>query len=202
MSTLLSRLLEAVYPPSCAACGRAGAEPFCEICGEALLPAAPFAIPGALGARALFAFGGPIADAIHRLKYRDRPELARPLGRLMQAGLTSLDVEAAVPVPSTPRRTIRRGYNHAQELARHLGLPVLPRALVRTVERPQVGLGRKERRENLIGAFRPGADRCDRRAVVLIDDVVTTGATAEAAVHALQSAGARAVFVLALAREE
>jgi ComF family protein len=202
MSGLLASLIDAIYPPSCAACERYGREPFCELCADALLPAEPFAIRGAVASVAIFAFGGPIADAVHRLKYRDRPDLARPLGKLMQAGLTSLpDVDAVVPIPSTPRRTIRRGYNHAHELARHLGPPVIPRALIRTAERPQVGLGRDERRRNLAGAFRIGPDAVRGASLLLIDDVVTTGATAEAGAKALLDAGARSVAVLALAHE-
>jgi ComF family protein len=121
----------------------------------------------------------------------------------MQAGLTSLpQLDACVPVPSTARRTIRRGYNHALELARHLGgLRLLPRALIRVSERPQVGLRKWERRDNLIGAFRSGPDSVRGRSLVLIDDVVTTGATATAAVHVLLEAGARSVSVLSLSRE-
>jgi ComF family protein len=198
----VNALLDVLYPPACASCGRWGKEPFCDLCGDALLPAEPFAIPRAAESIAMFEFGGPIADAIHRLKYRDRPELARPLGRLMQAGLTSLPkVEAAVAVPSSAQRARDRGYNHAHELARHLGLPVLSRALTRSQDRPQVGLKKWERRDNLVGAFRAGPDAVARRSLVLIDDVVTTGATASAAVDALLQAGARSVAVLALARE-
>jgi spermidine/putrescine transport system ATP-binding protein len=110
---MISALLEAIYPPCCASCDRIGREPFCELCEEALLPAEPFAIEGAAVARAIFAYGGPIADAIHRLKYRDRPELARPLGSIMRP--SQPNAEAIVPVPSTARRTIERGYNHACE---------------------------------------------------------------------------------------
>jgi ComF family protein len=198
--TLLSRLLDTLYPPACAACDRLGREPFCELCSDALLPAEPFRIPGAESSHAIFAFGGPIADAIYRLKYRDRSDLARPLGKLLQAGLTGR-FDAAVPVPATARRTIRRGYNQAHELARYLGVPSIPRALIRSTDRPQVGLRRKERRENLAGAFRAGPSPVRGASLVLIDDVVTTGATATAAVAALLQAGARSVAFLALARE-
>jgi ComF family protein len=203
VNRFFAELIDTIYPPACAACGRYGAEPFCELCAGALLPAEPFSIPRAAQALAIFAFGGPLADAVYRLKYRDRPDLARPLGRCLQPGLTALpQVDAAVPVPSTARRTIQRGYNHALELARHLGgLPLLPRALIRVSERPQVGLRKWERRDNLIGAFRTGPDSVRGRSLVLVDDVVTTGATATAAVHALLEAGARSVSVLALSRE-
>ena len=103
--SVLSPLLEAIYPPACAACGAYGREPFCALCGDALLPAGPFVIPRAIAAAAIFAFGGPIADAVYRLKYRDHPELARPLGKQMQVGLTALPrVDLAVPgtVDRTP----------------------------------------------------------------------------------------------------
>lgn len=202
MSALLSAVLDLVYPPECAACGELGREPFCTLCHDALLPAPPFEIEGADSAVAVFAYGGPIAEAIHRLKYRNRPDLARPLGALMRPRFERLaKVELIVPVPMTRRRAVHRGYNQARELARHLGAEVAARALVRTKERPQVGLQRRERFENLEGAFLPGPVAVRGRSVLVVDDVVTTGATATAAVRVLRAAGAARVSLLALARE-
>jgi len=110
-----------------------------------------------------------------------------------------------VAVPLSRRRRIQRTYDQAALLARHLaaatGARLLGAALRRTRDTPpQVGQSREERRRSVAGAF-----QADPRAVagldlVLVDDVVTTGATADAAAQALKAAGARSVTVVALAR--
>jgi ComF family protein len=199
--SLATALVDLIYPPSCAACGELGREPFCSICGDALLPARPFEIPGADGAMAVFDFGGPIADAIHRLKYRGRPDLGRVLGAFMRPAAIALEVDAAVPIPITWRKARERTYNQAFELARHVGVRMRPRALARRVERRQVGASRRQRAGNLHGAFAPGPDRVEGLRVLLVDDVVTTGATAAAAVSVLKARGAAEVMVLALAHK-
>jgi len=202
--SLARGLLEAVFPPVCAACRAVGREPFCRVCAEALAPAGPLSIPGAEAARALLEYGGPAAAAVQSLKYGGHPEHGRSLGGALAALLVELPaVEVAVPVPTTRARLVERGYNQARELIRGLPLPAAPRALVR-VDRgeTQVGLGRAARLANLEGAFAAGPERVAGKRVLLVDDVVTTGATAEAATAALLAAGATAVVVLALARAE
>ena len=153
-----------------------------------------------------FVYGGAVAVAIHRLKYRGRREVTAPLATLIVVSAADL-LEAAdlvVPIPLHPHRRRERGYDQAtllaREVARLAGRSFRPDLLRRTRENPrQVGLNRKERIENLQGAF--AADQgAKERSVVVVDDVVTTGATAEAASHALLAAGARQVVVLAVAR--
>lgn len=217
-------VLDLVFPPRCAACGEPSADPFCAVCADALLPVpagcprcgmpghagtcgACLADPPAFdGVRAGGLFGGPLADAIHALKYGHRPALARPLGRWL-AGRVALPASAAVvAVPLARGRRIARGYDQAallaSALARAASAPRLPGVLHRVRETaPQVGRSRAERATNVRGAFAASA-RAAGRDLVLVDDVVTTGATADAAAGALRAAGARSVVVVALARAE
>ncbi len=225
-ATFGNALLDLLYPPRCAACGEGLAssadEPFCGVCADAVDPVpagcrrcglpGPDALCGGCLAdppsfttcRAGGLFGGPLADAIHALKYRDRPALARPLGGWL-AGQISLPVDSAiVSVPLGRKRRLARGYDQAALLARALakakGLAFLPLALARTREtKPQVGRTRADRLHNVRGAFR-AAPAVRGRDLFLVDDVVTTGATADACAEALVRAGARSVQVLALAR--
>jgi ComF family protein len=220
-------LLELVYPPRCAACGEpVQAEPFCAVCGDALLPVPPgcsrCAQPGPddpCGAcrasppsfeqvRAGGLFGGPLADAIHAFKYGGRPALARPLGAWLAARVALPRGAIVVSVPLGRARRIARGYDQAallaDELARAAGNGVrrLRGALRRVRETPpQVGSGRAERARNVAGAF-VGDPAVAGRDVLLVDDVVTTGATAAEAAGALRASGALSVIVIALARAE
>lgn len=112
-------------------------------------------------------------------------------------------VEGVVPVPLHRRRLVQRGMNPATELARaaarHLGCPVDPMALERRRNTPsQTGLPRRARLANVRGAFRARHPVPER--VLLVDDVVTTGATLEAAAAALRAAGARVVAAACAAR--
>lgn len=220
-------LLELVYPPRCAACGEAVAkEPFCAVCGDALLPvpagcarcgqpgpddpcgACRASPPPFEAVRAGGLFGGPLADAIHAFKYGGRPALSRPLGAWLAAQVALPGGGTVVSVPLGRARRIARGYDQAallaDALARRAGRGVrrLRGALRRVRETPpQVGQSRAERARNVAGAF--AADRSVAgRDVLLVDDVVTTGATAAAAAEALRAAGARSVVVIALARAE
>ncbi|WP_437568802.1 ComF family protein [Sorangium sp. So ce542] len=159
---------------------------------------------------AFAAFGGAVAEGIRRFKYGDRPDLARPLGRLLLGAARDAEVSAdlVVPVPLHPRRLAERGYNQAALLAAHVadGLPVsmAPRALCRV--RPtaqQAQLPRGLRLQNVAGAFRVRApERVHGRRVALVDDVATTGATLAACREALLGAGAASVTYLVLATTE
>jgi ComF family protein len=198
---LVEGLLSSIFPPLCAACPRAGRAPFCRTCAEALEAASPFAIEGAADARARFAYGGPVALAVQALKYHARPELGSTLGATLVPLADALrPFDAIVPVPLSRRRLYERGYNQARELARPLRAPVLARALLRSkAAHEQVGLDKAARLANLKSAFSPGPEQVRELDLILLDDVVTTGATATAACLALKKAGAKRVRVLALA---
>ncbi len=228
-SSFATAFLDLLYPPRCAACGEgigsSADAPFCASCGDAVDPVPPgcgrCGLPGpdpvcgaCLADRPAFAscraaglFGGPLADAIHAFQYRDRPALACPLG-LWLAGRVPLVAGAAlVSVPLGRKRRLARGYDQAALLARALsraspGLRLLPFALARIREtKPQVRRTRAERMANVRGAFRATSEVCGRD-VVLVDYVVTTGATAHACAEALLLVGARSVHAVALARAE
>ncbi|WP_304893488.1 ComF family protein [Candidatus Deferrimicrobium sp.] len=110
-----------------------------------------------------------------------------------------------VPVPAHPWKYFRRGFNLpaliASRLSRHIGLPFDPLALSRTRERvPQARLPGNLRHENVEGAFRVPRGRIVPPAILLLDDVYTSGATAEACARALKSAGAASIVVVTVAR--
>jgi ComF family protein len=225
LGSTLSALLDLVYPPRCAACGDpASGEAFCPVCASALDPVPPgcarCGLPGpdpvcgaCLAAPPAFAsvhaaglFGGPLADAVHALKYGGRPAVGRPLGAWLARRAPLPDGALLVAVPLGRARRIARGYDQASIVADGLARAAAGRVrrvrgvLVRVRETgPQVGRSRAERLRNVAGAFRATAD-LRGRLVILVDDVVTTGATADAAAEALVRAGARAVHVVALAR--
>lgn len=206
MFTALGRLLS---PPSCAACSAElrARTVFCVVCARAVIEIPDARVAGVLVV-AGGAYGGPLADAVRRLKFGDRPDLASPLGDLLRAAAlrAGLEGDVVLPVPLHPRRLVHRGYNQAALLARRavrsLGAPLNVDALERKRgDRPQVELSAAARAANVEGAFvvrRPCA--IEGRRVIVIDDVVTTGATAKACADALRAAGATTVTMLALAR--
>jgi ComF family protein len=147
-----------------------------------------------------------LRDIIHAYKYEGRRSLAPPLGRLMrEAGGALLDgADYVIPVPLHPWRRLRRGFNQAADLARELDRPVV-HALWRVhATLPQMGLPARARRTNVRGAFilSPWAPSIKDRAIVLVDDVRTTGATLNACATLLRNAGAREVRALTVAIAE
>ena len=229
-------LLDLLYPPVCLHCDAPVATPdtLCPACFVRLRPITaplcprlglPFAV--SLGADALSAeaiadpppFGraraaviyGPVASTIvARLKYGDRPELARFCARLMASAGHELwqDRPVLVPVPLHRTRHRMRRYNQSAELAlalgRLTGLPV-ETGLVQRIRktRQQVGLSGDGRQRNVAGAFAVAASWQARAAggrVVLVDDVYTTGATVKAVTRALLKAGVAHVDVVTFAR--
>jgi ComF family protein len=206
----------------CAACWsgiRFIERPFCERLGtpfqvdlgQPLLSPAAIADPPVFGrARAVAEYDGTASLLVHRLKYNDRLELARALGAMMaRAGAELLeDADVIVPVPLHRWRLWRRRFNQAMALAGIVsgasGVPCDPSLLARVKHtRRQVGLTRAQRQDNLQGAFRVSPEakaRLKGKRVLLIDDVLTTGATANAAARALLRGGAAKVDILAFAR--
>jgi ComF family protein len=159
--------------------------------------------------RAVALHEGPIRLAIHALKYQGQRPVARALGDMLARYLQGRanEVDLIVPVPLERQRQRERGYNQAALLARRcasqLRLPYLPKALIRQVAtRPQVGLSRQERRENVLHAFIPGqqARHIGGQHVVIIDDVLTTGSTLDAAAAALASLQPSSVVGVAVTR--
>jgi ComF family protein len=155
-------------------------------------------------------YEGSLRAVLHELKYRGRRRVAARLAEEMLSSAavrTLLTADAVlVPVPLHPRRRRERGFNQSEllagELARRTGLRAAPAALVRRRDTsPQAGLTAAARRANVEGAFavRQRA-RVAGRPVVLVDDVLTTGATARGCARALREAGVAEVRVLTVAR--
>jgi len=161
-------------------------------------------------------FAGEVAEWIRRFKY-PRPGLAGldPAAEAIAVALVQVaarcapgpPADAIVPIPLHPARLRARGFHPAATLARavarHHGLRFAPDALERVRDTPsQTGLDRAARRRNVAGAFRAATGRCGRpgESIWLVDDVVTTRATAGEAARVLRRAGARQVVALAAAR--
>jgi ComF family protein len=190
-------------------CDRLGT-PFEHDLGEGLLsPQAVTDPPVFQRARAVARFeDGPARRLVHRLKYSDRGELAAPMGAWMaRAGADVLaEADAITPVPLHARRLWTRRFNQAaalgREIARRAGKPFEPALLRRIKATPsQVGLSREQRVQNMQGAFRAApAALVQGRRIALVDDVLTSGATANAAARALLRAGAAQVDLIVFAR--
>jgi len=227
--------VDALYPPICLHCGQAVSAPqaLCPVCWRSLgfitrpcceRLGAPFAVdpgagttsPAAIAdpppwgrARAAVRYDGVARDLVHAMKFGDRPDIARLLGRMMATAGAELlaDAELVTPTPLHRTRLWSRRFNQAAALAetvsRHGGRPMAP-DILRRVRRtaPQVGLTRTARASNLRGAFAVASGaraRIAGKRVLLVDDVMTSGATAAAATRALLKAGAAQVDVLTFA---
>jgi competence protein ComFC len=220
VASLVARTLDQVLPPLCPGCGREGFL-LCPRCASPLHarldqpPGQPLGleadIPRDLVQLEWCApFTGSVRASLHALKYDGVRGLAAPLGTAMAARWRAAGHggDRLVPVPAHGDRVRERGYDQTELLAavvgRELGLPVLP-AVVRTrATRAQHALGRAERATNVGHRFAVHdsfAAGVRGRWLVLIDDVVTTGATLSACARALLDAGALAVSAVTVARE-
>lgn len=196
-----------IVPPRCACCGLPllnfeGAEEY--LCGECMLRPPPFS-----GARAFGFYTGELGTIIKELKFGGRKKLGELLGPLLVSVFFESwgreDFDFIVPVPLHAKRRRQRGYNQAEVLARvlsrRLALPF--HSFLKRIRPtlPQVGLSHSQRMENVRNAFRcvaPGA--VEKKRILLVDDVMTTGATVASAAKALLEAGALRVSVLTVAR--
>jgi ComF family protein len=178
--------------------------------GAGTLSAQAVAAPPVYGrARAVARYDGVMRQLIHDLKFHDRHDMRKLFGRWMaEAGASLLaDADVVVPVPLHRWKLLRRRFNQAAilsaELSRLTGKPSAPLALARLRKTsPQLGLTALQRQHNVNGAFAvPARQRpaVEDRNVLLVDDVITTGATISAATRALLAAGATGVDVLSLA---
>jgi ComF family protein len=219
-------LLSLLYPSRCAGCDElVDADGFCAACAPSLEPVAPAcprcglpqtapslcthcarAAPRFDWARSSYRFGGAPAAAVRALKWGHRTELAPMLGGLLPA-LQPDAVDVVVPVPLHPRRLRQRGFNQAALLAygmlrQRRGWPRVDcHALHRVRDTPaQSTLGLGERLANVRGAFLAVRRRVAGRRIALVDDVMTSGATADACARSLKEAGAIEVGVLTLTR--
>lgn len=207
--------------PVCAGCWcaiRLLTPPLCDTCGVPVASWRPSdlvdarcarcrRLPGraVTQARSVGDYSGALRTILHALKYGRQRSLAPALGRLMRRHGESVlaGVDCAVPVPLHRSRRRQRGFNQATDLAVHLGPPV--RHALRRVRRtsPQAGLPAARRQINVRGAFAlrwRAARHVEKRVVLLVDDIWTTGATIEACARVLRRAGALEVRAITAAR--
>ena len=216
-----SRVLDAALPANCVGCGVEG-PPICAGCAprlDARLEAAagvPIGLPGDLPAPLLqlewcAPFHGVVRNALHAIKYGGEQRLAEPLGRAVARRWARVGVGAdlVTHVPVHADRARQRGYDQAELIARsaarHLGLPFVPLLARRRATIAQFDLDRRDRAANVEGAFAVVATTTapDPRGrwVLLVDDVLTTGATIAACASALEAAGVMATSAITVARE-
>ena len=210
ISRLTERLLNALFPLECLACGREGSH-VCAAClaGIALIPKEPKAPPVLTAVVCAYAYAQPvvrtlIGDYKYRALHAARPAIETLARRSAGACAGRCgSAEIIVPVPLHERRLRERGFNQAEtiavQLAASLKKPVSTKVLVRAREtRPQAE-PETDRARNVLGAFLADRDLVTGRRILLVDDVWTTGATMGACAEALLSAGAREVRGYALA---
>jgi ComF family protein len=215
------RLLDLAFPPRCAGCG-AEAWTICPACRPGLfrhldrpggvLLGLPGDVPAPLVQVDWCApFEGVVRNALHQLKYAGERRLAGVLGEALERRWRTVGAggDLLVPVPIHRDRERQRGYDQAVLLAeaagRGLRLPFAPALERARATHAQFDLDRRHRAANVAGAFRVRSGMTDTvrgRWIVLVDDVMTTGATLTESARALMAAGAEAVSALAVAREQ
>jgi len=185
----------------------------CAVCAEPLASDAGRCAACRVGrafdsAHALGPFRGSLREAVLQVKYRGHRSLAHDLGRRVGVEIASSmpELDVIVPMPLARRRQRERGYNQAARIAGGLASTLGVRCSERLLRRvrdteSQARLTRAARLTNVQAAFR-GSKRVAGRSVLLVDDVLTTGATADSAARALRVAGAASVHVVVLARAE
>lgn len=155
-----------------------------------------------------FLYEGPLATAICQFKYHKKPHLAIPLAGLIVEDIAKISFDDVMPIPLHPDRLRSREFNQslllAKQIAVTLSRPYFIDAMIRIRKTPpQVGLSRKERDENIKGAFLvTQQNEIKDRRILLIDDVYTTGATLREGARTLMDAGAKEVMVATIARME
>jgi|Deesub1362A_J573_1020465.scaffolds.fasta_scaffold00663_4 ComF family protein len=183
----------------CRRCGRPIVSGAATMCGDCLRDEPPFTY-----ARGYGLYRGGLEVAIKEMKYHGIKRLSSPLAELLLR-LPMPSVDVIIPVPLHGRRLRQRGFNQSALIARYvskgLGRPLLVNSLVRTRDTlPQAGLSANERRRNIRGAFSVNErGLIYKKRIMLIDDVMTTGATVMECSRTLKEAGAGDIYVFTLA---
>jgi ComF family protein len=220
----LPRLVELIAPKACRACSRPGSYLCINCLRKAIKPRSLVCYrcywgtsrgqlcigcefySSLAGTTVVARYDGVMRDLILSLKNHNDVWAAEIVGAMIARGVlrtqTSLDLVTAIP--TSPQRYHERGYNPAEHIAkvvaRQLELPYRP-LLLRLTATHQIGESRQQRLKQIRGAFYlPKANSADKQAILVVDDVLTTGATLEEAARVLRGAGARLVWGAAVAR--
>ena len=158
-------------------------------------------------AKSLYLYKGAVKKTMYRLKYSNKREyanfFAKQAGNVYGRWMKQRKIEGIVPVPMYRRKQQRRGYNQAESFAKELskctGIPVLKNVIRRTKDTiPQKGLDELQRKNNLKNAFHTGRNVVQYECVMVVDDIYTTGSTAEAVAQELIKNGARRVYLMTI----
>lgn len=214
-----------VFPPDCGGCGVSGYQ-FCPACQNQLVPLGENICP-VCGepdslkdckrcrenhlffdqARSTAVYTTVLREAIHHFKFNQQRSLARQFALLMRDSLRQLpwQFDFILPVPMHVSKLKQRGYNQVTLMARELGWmmkkPVFEDVLHRTVDtQSQFELKGRERWQNVADVFSADAALVNNKTILLLDDIMTTGATLNACAKALKSAGSGNIYVFTLAR--
>ena len=221
---IFARLIASLSPKGCAVCARPGAYICIKCLSKAIKPRSSRCYrcnwgtsSGQLcigcenysflaGTTIVAVYDGVARDLILSLKNHNDVWAAEVLGALIARAIlrTSIDIEIVTAIPTSPQRYHERGYNPAEHLAkvvsRQLGLPYRP-LLLRLNAAHQIGQTRSQRLQQINGAFYPIKPQVARqRSILVVDDVLTTGATLEEAARVLRRVGARSIWAAAVAR--
>jgi ComF family protein len=221
----LKQTIDLLFPPRCAGCNVTG-KVWCDECNDRIIPpkgrtctACGFPLekgtlcpicedwPNRIYVRPFAYYKKPLSPAILKLKYRSDQALANTMAFWLVSVYPRKGwiADCVIPVPLADVRLRQRGYNQvtliATSFAKELKLPLFPNALERVREtQSQVGLGRQERHINVEGAFRADSRIVQDQSIVILDDLLTSGATLKNCAVALLNAGAAQVFCLTVGR--
>ena len=202
-----------LFPPKCILCGKVLKADETDLCQECRATAPEYP-QGKLklqfidSAAVVWYYKGTVRQSLHRFKFRNARHLAEPFGRLLamkilSSGLEGVDLVTWVPI--SPLRKLSRGYDQdellAKAVARELGLPCMP--MLKKVQHnpPQSGIeGYAKRRANVLGVYEPlNCDRLPGARILLVDDILTTGATASECARVLLTWGAEEIHCAVVA---
>ena len=187
------------HGPACRQCAKPFASRFSHTCGDCLSDPPAFDRALSYGL-----YEGVLMESVHLMKFKGARRLARRFGLMLSSLDIPLDADMVLPVPMTGAALINRGFNQsalmAEALGRQTGIPFRLHLLHKVKETPpQVGLSRSARMKNMRGAFRAEPDVEGMR-IIILDDVITTGATMRECARALKNTGAVEVTALSIAR--
>ncbi len=211
LKDFLSSLLETIYPNKCIMCDaiRSTKNPLCDDCTSKTIWLDSNFFSSKLikqifdNGLSLAAYDGEWQEVIHRFKYNNRTDLAKPLAAMLSERVNS-EYDMIVPVPLSGKKLRRRGYNQsallAKEIGRLCGFECAFDLIKKEDTLPQVGLAQEDRLKNIKGAFALSSRDITGKSLLIIDDVMTTGATVNECAKVLKNGGAARVDVLTLAR--